>query len=115
VQSSGAGTVNPLFIVLYKRNPSQDYEVWRASFTTGTATTKYIAGTNTIFGGVVNGDSVASSSLSVYDSSATANSLITVIDGNSSFDRHMYDVAVSSGITYSSTGNGLYTILYKRR
>jgi hypothetical protein len=116
IQSSGAGTVVPSFILLYKQNPSQDYEVWRGTFTTGTATTAVAApAPGWIFGGVLNGDSVSGSFLTVYNSSGSASNIITKIDGVTSFDRKMYDVQASSGITYSSSGNGLFTILFKRR
>lgn len=116
VQASGAGTVNPKFIILYKRNPSGDYELWRSTFTTGTATTVTVAdGQNYMFGGVVNGDSVAASSLTIFDNVAAGTKTIAKVDGAVSFDRKMYDVSVSSGISISSAGNGLYTILYKRR
>jgi hypothetical protein len=116
LQSSGAGTVQPNFLVLYKKNPSQDYEVWKSSFTTGTTTLlPIVGGKDYILGGVINGDSVSSSTMTIYDSYGTATNRIAGVDGAASFDRKMYDVKISSGITLSSTGNGLYTILYKRR
>lgn len=115
VQSSGAGTVAPQFLVLYKRNITQDYDVWQSSFTTGSVSLKNITwGSGQIFGGVVNGDSVVGSSITVFNSSGTPTNQITSLDGSLSFDRKMYDVMTSSGITYSSSGAGLYTILYKR-
>lgn len=115
-ESSGAGTVNPKVMVLYKRNPSQDYEVWRSSFTTGTLTNQAISTNNSaVFGGIINGDSVTASQVTVYDSQGAASRPLAVFDGTSSFDRRMYDIQASSGITITSTGNGLYSILYKDR
>lgn len=114
-QASGAGTVGPTFIVLYKRNPSQDYEVWRATFTTGAVGATAVYAGPAVFGGVVNGDSVAGSSVTVYNANGAESSPITTIFGTSSFDRRMYDVQTSSGITYSGGGNGLYSILWKKR
>lgn len=116
VEASGAGTVVPSYIVLYKKNASADYETWSAYFASGTVTTaNIVTGSGYVFGGVVNGDSVSASKLTVYDSNAVASGQIAIVNGGASFDRKMYDVTVSSGITVSSSGNGLYTILYKRR
>lgn len=115
IQSSGAGTVVPNFILLYKRNPSQDYEVWKSTFTSGTATSLNPFDGAAIFGGVINGDSVSGSYLDVYDSQGAASQQIAHIDGISSFDRRMFDVETSSGLSFSSSGNGLFSILYKRR
>lgn len=115
--SSGAGTVVPSFIALYKRNPSQDYELWQSTFTTGTQSllAPPTVGPGWIFGGVVNGDSVAGSYLDVYDSTGPATGTIAHFDGGGSFTRKMYDVSLTNGLRYSTSGNGLYTILYKRR
>jgi hypothetical protein len=121
IKSSGA-TSSPEIMVFYKENPSQDYEIWRATCTSGTMTAQYISYSTDVaksgsylLGGVVNGDSVSGSSLKLYDSVGASSGLIASIDGGSSFDKRMYDVNLSSGLTISSVGDGLYTILYKKR
>lgn len=115
IQASGAGTVIPEFMVLYKRNPSPDWEVWRATFTTGSVSLGSAGVGSFIVGGVINGDSISGSYLDLYDSQGVASGKFAHIDGGASFDRKMYDVQTSSGLTFTSSGNGLYTILFRRK
>lgn len=110
------GTISADVMFLYKKNPSRDMEYWTPFFSSATVTTAVISYGRNVFGGVLNGDNVTDSQLTVYDSSGTTSNQIAKIDGGSvfDFDEANYEIQTSSGITLSCVGNGMYTIRYRR-
>lgn len=111
--------------------PSQavDADVWLSSHTATADTTKnlcvatnYLVGTSTlttggrgVFHGACVNSGVAASSLTVYNSSGTATAAvpIAVIQTSTAMPCSLYDVGVSSGLTYTTSGTADVTILYQ--
>ena len=110
------GTVSAEVMFFFKRHPMRDWEYWTPFFASGTVTNAAIFAGRGVFGGVLNGDNVATSQLTVYDSNGTANNKIADIDGATvfDFDDSNYEVHVTSGLTVTSVGAGQYTIRYRR-
>jgi hypothetical protein len=114
VMSPTAGTTAPEYVLIYKKNPPRDWEAWSVYHTTATFTTKAIFAGRGVFGGILNGDVDATSQITLYNANGTATNPITKVDGDKQFSRSMYDVNVSSGLTFTNVGNGRYSILYRR-
>ena len=101
-------------MLIYKGNPSRDYDYWSSTYTTGSVTNRQVIAGRAVFGGVINGKGSSASHLKVYDASGSATKQIAELRGTQPFNRQMYDAHVSSGITVTSSGSGTYTILYRR-
>ena len=110
------GTIPGEVMLFFKKNPSRDWEYWTPKFASGTVTNLALFTGRGVFGGVINGDNVADSRLTVYDSNGTANNQIAQIAGDAVFDADEanYEVHVTSGLTITSVGAAQYTIRYRR-
>lgn len=110
------GTISGEVMFYFKKNFPRDWEYWTPYFASGTITTRRIYTGRGVFGGVLNGDNIALSQMTVYNSSGTATTPLALISGQTvfDFDDANYEVATSSGLTFSSVGNGQYTIRYRR-
>lgn len=110
------GTVPATVMFLFKTNPPGDWDVWQSTRVTGSVTNRSLITGRAVLGGVLNGDGVADSMLTLYDSNGTATTKLTDVIGDTvfDFDDNRYSVGVSSGITATCVGNGQYTIRYKR-
>lgn len=88
--------------------------IWKSSFTATADTTKEIPCSTSLpnagcrFHGVIVSSAGVNSTLTVYNSSATANNIIAIIDTNGSTMKNqdfIFDVFVSSGLTYTNAGS----------
>ena len=113
---NAAGTATGDVMLFFKKAPPLDWEYWTPNYSSGTVTTKAIFAGRGVFGGVLNGDGVADSQLTVYDSNGTANNTVAIISGDTAFDfdESNYEIHVTSGLTVSSVGAGQYTIRYRK-
>lgn len=115
LKASGAGSTVPEYIVIYKKNSRRDSEYWNIYHSTFTQTNKAIFAGEGIFGGILNGVVDTAGDIKVYDSNGTASKLRGTITSDTQFSRIMYDVNVSSGLTFTNTGTGGFSILWRRR
>jgi hypothetical protein len=89
--------------------PGIPYTVASSSFTSVT----YTSGNHGIFHGACVNNGVAAGLLTVYNSSATATVPIATIATSTAMPCSFYDVAVSSGLTYTNSTTANVTILYQ--
>lgn len=116
INCASIGSGSPAGVLLtFKRNPSQDWEMWRSTMVTGTATTQSLGVGNYLLGGVLNGTVSATGQLTLYDSNGTANNKIADVDSVLTYGKRMFDVVTSSGLTYSNTGSGTFSVLYRKK
>lgn len=102
-----------------------------SSNTSAPATTVYIGGSDgdDILDSVIVGDcsTTGAGRLTVYDSSGTTDTLLTILDTSTApitgvtagagdcRNQYIYSVRITSGITYSMTGDANVTILWRNR
>lgn len=91
--------------------PGVPYSVASSSF----AFTTYTEGNHGVFHGACVNGGVAATTLTVYNSSATATGVIpiAIIQTSTTMPCSLYDVAVSSGLTYTTSGTADISILYQ--
>ena len=103
-----------------------DTDVWLSSNTATADTTKnlcpgqtyvvqgstYTSGNHAVFHGACINTPVAGT-LTIYNSSATATAPIAAISTSTGMPCSLYDVQVSSGLTYTNSATANVTILYQ--
>ena len=108
------------------RSYAVDMDTWTSSNTATADTLKNLCpggyevvnGSTVTFGnrGVIHGvciNTAVAGTLTLYNSSATATSAIAAINTNSAIPCYYYDVAVTSGVTYTNSATANTTILYQ--
>ncbi len=117
VGSSTTGTAADIQ-VFYKKNPPRDWEWWLPYFASGTVTTAQVLDGRGVFGGVLQSSGTTlsrSTSLTVFDDAGGGNNEIAEFSGAYfDFDDTPFDVHVTSGISVTATGDGQWTIRYRR-
>jgi hypothetical protein len=114
INVNSVGTTTSEIMFFYEPNAPRDWEYWSSTYTTGAVTTRNVMVGRGVFGGVINGDVDATGNLKIYDSNGVANDQLAEIDADTQFGKTDYDIHFSSGLTYTNTGNGMFTILYRR-
>lgn len=81
------------------------------NYVIGTST--FTSGNHGVFHGLCVGTGVAGSSVTVYNSSATAQNVVAIIATSTPTVCSLFDVAVSSGLTYTNGAAADIQILYQ--